>query len=332
MSYTESYKRFRELLKARNFDAAEALAEHESLARPEDEVFWLTQLAVVRTRAGRAAAALATAERALALAPANRYALLARADARRASGQPLEALADYREAADDPRVEARARSGALFCLARLARWEELLRQLEAWGMAAGEALELRARALAALNRDDEALALCARWLLESPDNPHAMWLVAELEIRRDGLAAVAERFARLARIPSRPPIYGEIYASLCRRQGEDTAAIAAYGKLVANSDAPRLQRKQAFALARGGRESEAIPMLEQLLRDDPRDLYVHAAYTAACRRAMVPTRAWNFYHELLDRHPEEKHLHGRLRKIARTLDVLPGEKETDATE
>lgn len=326
-AHTTSYARFRDLLLARDYAAAEMFAERESVTHPGDEAFWLTQLTVARLRAGRVAEALSAAERAVALAPANAYALIARADALCAANRVADALADYREAGGAPRLHARAHHGVLHCLARLEQWDVILEQLDAWGDADAEALEARAKALAARHRDREALDVCGRWLAAATDNPRALWLLVDLEIRRDGLETVAERYGRLARIPSRPAIYREIYASLCRRLGRDDVAIREYGKLVEAAGSPRLQRKQAFALAKAGGEAEAIPMFEQLLQDDPRDVYVHSAYTAACARARQLSRAWRFYNELLARHPQEKGLYGRLRRITRAMETAPDDED-----
>ena len=79
-----------------------------------------------------------------------------------------------------------------------------------------------------------------------------------LEICRDGLDAVLARMARLAKIPSRPPVYKEIYASLFKRAGKPELALKQYEKMAHRSSGTSIHRKQAFALAKSGRDPEAI--------------------------------------------------------------------------
>jgi hypothetical protein len=55
--------------------------------------------------------------------------------------------------------------------------------------------------------------------------------------------------------------------------------------------------------------------MEELLKLNPKDLYIHSAYIPACRRAQQLTRALAFYEKLLEANPEEKPLFGRIRKI-----------------
>jgi len=219
----------------------------------------------------------------------------------------------------DRRVRARAQRGVLECLAQTGAWDTLLELLPEW-MPGQKGARWRVQALSGLGRSEEALAACQEWLRRRPDNPQALWALTELEIARDGLDAVLTRMARLARIPSRPPIYGEIYASLCRRAGRAEEAVDQYAKLTAARPEPRLLRKQAFALAKSGQEATAIPMMEELLRLDARDVYVHSAYGAACARAGELERAWKFYEELVGQHPEHKGLYGYQRRIAKRIE------------
>jgi hypothetical protein len=37
----------------------------------------------------------------------------------------------------------------------------------------------------------------------------------------------------------------------------------------------RIQRKQAFALAKSGKEVNAIPIMEELMKLDPKTFYLH---------------------------------------------------------
>ena len=74
-------------------------------------------------------------------------------------------------------------------------------------------------------------------------------------------------------------------------------------------------------MARNGREREALPLLEDFLREEPRDMYLHSSYAAACKRVGKTERAINFYHELLGLYPDEKSLYGRIRKMHRDLDA-----------
>ena len=126
--------------------------------------------------------------------------------------------------------------------------------------------------------------------------------------------------AKLAKIPSRPPIYKEIYASLCRRDGKPELALKQYAQIVQTTFDPRIHRQQAFALAKSGQELAAIPLMEELLKLHPKDYYIHNAYIPACRRAKLLDRALKFYQELLESNPAEKPLYNRLRKLKNIME------------
>lgn len=314
---THQYREFRELLRQKAFSEATALAERMVLATGEQNGFWWTQLSLSMAGAGKHSQALDAADRALELQPGNGFALRARANTLRQAGRFEEALSSYEEAVADPRMRQRCRWGMFECLRRLKKWERILQLLSDWSMTEDDARPWRTAALAGLGRTQEAITECRNWLTESPDHPRALWLLIDLEIRLEGLENVRRRIGRLARIPSRPTVYGEIYASLCRRAGKSTDASRQYAKLADRTGDPYLRRKQAFAQAKSGQEKKAIPTMEELLRTAPKDMYVHKAYAAACRRVDELDRALAFYDELLELHPEEKTLHGRKRNVCK---------------
>ena len=86
-------------------------------------------------------------------------------------------------------------------------------------------------------------------------------------------------------------MYREIYASLCRKAGRPEEAVKAYETIGAQGEQSRIQKKKAFTLAKSGRELEALPLLEELLKNEPADKYLHSSYAAACRRnsSSMPT-------------------------------------------
>jgi len=317
---TQEYNEFRDLLRRRAYAKAVDFAERRILEAPAPNAFWQTQLAVALAEAGRPAEAVRAAETALDIDPGNAYALRARAGAYFAGEQYEDALEDYREVERNPRLRDRARFNILRCLHRLHHWSDIFDCLERWALPEIEAIPWRAYALAGLNRPEEALETCRRWLAFQPDQPRALWLLTTLEIEQEGLESILKRMGRLARIPTRPVIYREIYASLCRRAGRAQQAVDAYAK-ASNStdDAPRLRRKQLFAMAKSGRETEAIPLMEELLRQAPDDFYMHSAYAAACRRAGLLERAVGFYRRLLTEQPEHGKVYGWLNRVNKML-------------
>lgn len=319
---TQEYNAFRDLLRRKAYDKAVDFAEHRILDASVPNAFWQTQLALALAQAGRAVEAVRAAENALDIDPDNAYALRARAAALYAGGQYEDALADYREIERDSRLRGRARVDILRCLHRLRRWSDILECLERWALPEIEAVPWRAYALAGLDQTDAALEACRRWLAVKPDQPRALWLLTTLEIEQEGLESVLKRMGRLARIPTRPVIYREIYASLCRKAGRTQQALEVYAKASDNdADAPRLRRKQLFALAKSGKETEAVPLMEELLRQAPDDFYMHSAYTAACRRAGLLERAADFYQSLLTEHPEQKKVYGWLHRVNKQLET-----------
>lgn len=310
-----AYDTYRTLMTSGRFEDAARLAEAEYLKDDADNPFWLTRQAAALCRAGRHEPALGIAQSALALEPANPYALLAVAEALQGLKKLEEALLHYEDIADHPRLSAAARRGILECMLELKQWRRILELLEQWGLPPEKSRRWRVRALVGLERWDEATAACRCWLKSQPDHPPALWTLTDIEIRREGLQPVLARMGKLAKIPGRPSVYREIYASLCRRAGKPELALAQYAEMARGATDPKILRKQAFALSAAGQKSEAIPMLEELLKIDPKDYYAHTSYLAACRKTNQLERAARFYADLVEQYPEEKPLHGRIRKI-----------------
>ena len=198
------YNEFLSLIKNGSFAEAVALAERQSILAEEKNEFWLTQLSLAYTRAGRYREALDSADKALVLTPTNRYAILARADALAASSDYVGALASYEEALDNERTLPRARRGVLTCMIHLKQWARMLDLANQWDLDPAAANSFRIKALIGLERTEEDMALCRTWLATSPDHPQALWELTNLEVKKEGLETVRARMARLARIPGKP--------------------------------------------------------------------------------------------------------------------------------
>ena len=317
---SSAYNEFRKLIDGKRYQEAARYAEQEHLRGPEGNAFWLTQKAGALRKASDYKGALDTAREALRVDPGDRFAVAAVADVLLAQGNAQEALPYYEELLDLPKLSSRARHGVLNCLTRQKDWDRLLETVSQWDLPEAEALRFRVKALAAGGSLEQALAACSRWLELKPHHPPALWERTEIEIQRDGLDSVLDRFGRTARIPSLPPVYKEIYASLCRRAGKADLAMEQYSKIEAGGADFRIQSKQAFLLANSGREQEAIGIMEELLRLAPKDKYLHSSYGAACARIDQVERAINFYNTLLGLYPEEKALYGRIKGLKRKLE------------
>ena len=319
---SKEYNQYRELLSQRKFGEAARFAEQAYLEGNPTNPFWLTRQAAALTRAGEFGQALTVSEQALAIAPANPYAVLCMAEALSGLRRYKEALAYYEPIATDAndKVARVARNGMLACLAELRSWDRILEQIGIWQMPPDRVYRWRVKALEGQNRTDDAIDICHQWLKGNPDHPQALWALTELEIRRDGFDAVLTRMGRLAKIPSRPAVYKEIYASLCKRAGKPELALKQYEKIVHTTSDPNIHRKKAFALAKSGREPEAIALMEELLKLNPKDFYIHSAYIPACRRVKQLDRAMEFYQSLLESHPAEKSIYGRLKKLKDTME------------
>jgi tetratricopeptide (TPR) repeat protein len=322
------YDDFKHLLRERRFREAVAFAEAQAFSAAESPTFWLNQQAIALLHWGRAAEAEKIAEQALARDPSAVYSLLIRSEAQLKYGAAASALAGFQEAAHHSVVLARARKGILDSLLALRRFEEALIQISGWELDAEVAYPSRVKALGGLGRFADAAAVCREWLGVSPDNRRALWLLCEIEYRMDGIEATLAKYEKLAKIPSRPPIYGELCAMLYRKSGDAQRAAGQYDRLAGKSGDPAIARRRAFALAKSGRESEALPLLEELLRSDPADRYVSNAYVAAARRVRCLDAAWKFYHELLARFPDQKQLYGRIRKIGKEIEAAAPETES----
>ena len=317
---TGAYAEFRDLLKQGRFEEAVWYAEREYLQSSKGNTFWLTQKATALLRSSNFEQALKTAQEALQIETNNPYALTAVSEALMGLGRLQEALSYFEEAVGHPRLKRRVQKGILECLARQKSWEQILQRIAQWELPEPEAMSWKVKALIGRGNLKEAEDACRHWLELKPHYPTALWELTEIEIGRDSLDEVLSRLGRTARIPSLPPIYREIYASLCRRAGKPDMAIEQYEKIAAVGTENRIQRKQAFVLAKSGREREAIEIIEELLRLDPRDMYLHSSYGAACGRLGEIERGINFYQRLMGLFPEEKSLYGRINRLRRKLE------------
>ncbi len=323
---TDAYKRFSELMTGGRYRDAVAVADGELAQGESPRAFWLTRKASALNRASDYEQALGASRDALSIEPSNPYAILCAAEALLGLQRPEEAMSHFREIADHEKVGGRARAGLFESMSRLGRWEALLDALSA--APEDERAQWRVKALHALGKIDDAMSECRRWLAERPDHPPALWELVELEIAADGLETVRTRYERLARIPTLPPVYHEIYASLCRRAGLPELALKEYEKIGTARPGTHVQKKQAFLLAKTGREMEAIPLLEELLTLEPRDVYLHSSYGAACARVNQIERAIEFYLRLMGTHPEEKGLYGRITRLKKRLAARPTDAGT----
>jgi tetratricopeptide (TPR) repeat protein len=313
------YRDFQELFEQGRYPEAARYAEQEARGDPGSTQFWLTQQAKALLRLSNYRGALELAGQALALEPGNPFAVAVSADALLGLQRLEEALLRFEELQQSPRLQQKSRKGILECLGGLRRWSEALERLAAWSLPEEQALPWRVKALSGLGRGEEALECCRRWLELKPHHPPALWARTELEVRTQGLEAALQTMGRLARIPSLPAIYREIYASLSRKAGRPEEAVKAYERIGAEGEQARIQRQKAFTLAKSGREPEAITLLEELLKLEPKDRYLHASYAAACRRVGELERAVNFYNQLLGRYPEEHSLYGRIKGLQKKL-------------
>lgn len=312
---TEAYSEFQAAMRRRDWGAAIALAERLLAEADGGQAFWLTQLARARRGAGRLKEAVAAADEAVALAPGDGYAYLARGDALRDNGQTDDAIADYRMACRDRRTRAWGLRGGLSCLQAKEDWVAILKVAADPDLPENEQILWRARGLAGTNNLPAAEEACREGLGLFPDDPPLLWELTELDVRTQGLENTLCRFRRMAKIPSRPAVYGKIYAALCRRAGRGEEELKQYELLAEKMPDVGLLRRKAFSLARNGHEAEAIPLLEELLRENPQDTYIHNAYAGACRRIGQLDRAREFYPGLIRLHPHVGPLYGRLKRL-----------------
>jgi tetratricopeptide (TPR) repeat protein len=317
----EEYKKYNELRKKGRYTEAAHFAELQYLEGSRNNPFWLTRQAAALNQAREYKKALYVAKQALSLKSSNPYSMLATADALSGLKHLDEALRYYEEIIGDPKIRFSAQKGILSCLAAKKEWDKMLRRIGQWEMPKESVFEWKVKAFAGQKRWDEAIDICGQWLAAQPDLPQALWSLTELEIQRDGLEPVLKKMGRLSKIPSRPPVYKEIYASLCKKAGNPELALKQYEELTRTGSDIWVQRQQAFALKKSGKMSEAIPMMEELMRLNPKDIYIHSSYVSACKKSHQLERVLKFYEELVELNPEETTLYGRIRKIKKLLGV-----------
>ena len=309
------YDEYRALFKKGRYIEAAGFAETAYLKESRNNPFWLTRQAAALIRARKYKESLEVAEQALSLKPSNPYSMLAVADALCGLKRTDEALRYYEEIVQDPKLSFSAQKGILSCLEAQKEWDKMLRRMGQWEMPKNSVFAWKVKALAGQKRWDEAIEICGQWLAVQPDLPQALWALTNLEIQRDGLESVLKKMGRLAKIPSRPPVYKEIYASLCKKAGNPELALKQYEKLTRTGSDIWNQRQQAFALKKSGKLSEAIPMMEELLKLDPKDYFIHTSYVSACKKSSQIERVLKFYEELVELNPEETTLYGRIKNI-----------------
>ncbi len=327
-----TYEQFKSYLRSHNYSAAFETAQREALKNPAQKVFWMNQQAIALINAGNIKEATEILKKALSIDPESPWTLFFYSEAKQKSGDIAEALIGYEELVGNEKLARRAQRGALECLIHLKEWNRALDCISQWNLPPQESCRFQIQALTGLNRTDEAFSLCNLWLQTSPDNKAALWLLVMLEISRYGLDTVRLKYERLAKIPSKPPIYGEIHAYLCKKSGKIDKAISQYQKLQTKTQDPSILRKKAFALAKSGQELQAIPLLEELLRVSPADTFLHSSYSAACNRSSNLERAWKFYHELLSLNPDDMRIFGRIKKIQKKLEESSGESDNSDSE
>ncbi len=309
------YDEYRALFRKGRYIEAAGFAETAYLEGNQNNPFWLTRQAAALIKIREYKESLEVAEQALSLNPSNPYSMLAVADALRGLKRTDEALRYYEEIMGDPKITFFAQKGILSCLEAKKDWDKMLGHMRKWEMPRNSAFVWKVKALAGQKRWDEAIEICGQWLAVQPDLPQALWALTNLEIQRDGLESVLKKMGRLAKIPSRPPVYKEIYASLCKRAGKPELALKQYEKLTRTGSDIWNQRQQAFALKKSGKLSEAIPMMEELLKFDPKDFFIHTSYVSACKKSHQIERVLKFYEELVELNPEETTLYGRIKNI-----------------
>jgi tetratricopeptide (TPR) repeat protein len=321
-----AYIEFSTLMKKKAFNEAADFAARQSSTEGGRGDFWHTQLSLALRDAGRIDEALEAADKACALAPRNAWALVARAEALLKKADLDGAIDSFSEALSDARAGGRARKGLLACLVQKKSWNQILSFCAQYPMPVTDAFSWRVKALMALKRNEEAEKACDEILATEPDHPAALWKKCELRVAAEGVDPVRQRFSRLARIPGKPRVYAEIHAWLCKQSGNISGAVEQYEKLSRGTNDPSVLRKQAFALAKSGREDRAVPLMEELLRLAPDDMYLHSSYIPACTRLGDLDRAWKFYHDLQALHPENKGIYGRLKRVQKAMEKKDKER------
>lgn len=315
--FSERYLEYKKLISNKEYLKALLLAEEEHLRVSDGKVFWLVQQANALIKLKRISEAVAIAESALNVAPQNAWTLLTLAEAYRVNGDFARALELYEEVYLSLGSEPAAKFGLLRCLVDKKDWERLLEKLSQIELDEKEVLEYQLKAYSGL-KDEAKVLLCVNRLLEiCSEHRQALWEKTKIDIKREGMEGVLSKLARLVKIPSCALVYHELYAWVCKESGEMDKAISEYQRLVPSTSSAL--RQQAFALAKSGREQEAVPIMESLLSDNPSDVYVHSSYVAACTRISLQERAISFYSELLQKNPQQKNLYGCISRLRKSI-------------
>lgn len=314
---SSEYEEFKKLIARKQFRQAAVYAEEQYFH--DKNIFWITQQAYAYIRAEQYERAFESAKEVLTLEPGNTYALLSAADALRGLKRFDEALWYYKEASGREKVRSRVSKGICECLLQMKEWQKLLDFLSLQPDPEDVYVLYRIKALKATGKSEQAINLCRDTLSRLQHDRSILWELTELEIEQDGIDRVIEQMGRFARIPTFPPIYKEIYASLCRRAGKNDLALKTYDKMDSGVQDVRIQRKKAFTLAKTHHEQEALPLFEELLKLNPKDIYLHSSYGAACTRIGEIERGINFYYTLLHLYPEEKGIYGYINRLKKKL-------------
>ncbi len=315
------YLKYKKLFDQGRYQEAVRFAELRHLEGDPKNPFWLTRQAAALSRDQRYNEAFDVAQQALSLNPANPYSILAVADALAGLKRMDEAIIYYEEIVGEKKVSFSARNQMLYCLGAKKEWDKILYLIKQWNIPENMMLKWKSKALEGQNRVDEGIKACKKWLEIEPDIPQGLWILTRLEVERDGLETVLKKMKRLSKIDSRPYVYKQIYASLCKTAGKAKLALKEYEKLSCTGSNINNLRNQAFSLAKTGRETEAIPLMTELLKINPDDFYIHNCYIAACGRMGQLEDALKFYKELFEANPAKNKLYGRIKTVQGRLDA-----------
>ncbi len=127
---------------------------------------------------------------------------------------------------------------------------------------------LRARALARLDRHDEARAALQRLLDEQPDHERALLMLAEWELESGDVLGAIEHLDRLLRLRPNDPSALRLLGEACDQAGDASGALAIIDRL---DHAPPSSLRRARLLSRAGQLTDAWHELRTLADDHPLD-------------------------------------------------------------
>ncbi len=319
----DAVKEALELKRAGNYARAIALFE-EAIESQGSTPFLLSNLGHSFLLAGDLVQARGVLEEAIARDPKNTFARSFLAGVAEKEGRAKEQIELLSEVVAISPDDLLGRVNLAWALLKSKKSKEALEHAE-WLFSRAEpspkAFKTAAAVFKAAGRLDDARAAFKKLLSISPNDGFAMKELLELgEGEKGGKLHEIENLLKLpANKANRELLFARV--KYLESAGDVEAAAKAAAEIVAAfPDDIKVKTAFTYLLVRVKRYADALPLLGELLKLNPKDYYLHNTVLRCAKESGGLEGAYALYTELIREHPAEKALFGRRRRIQQMLE------------